>query len=262
MRSDMFKVIVERPRSRGWKDSSVRRQRRQFDEDGASRAGMRAGIGRVFLNENLKPLKRYLLAQAGRPWDKVWSEIAANIDRRSTVQEHIYSHIHDFVAVQVTRREDGTLIDRRRPYPFVGSGAWTNQPLYVDPRTGLVRRNPDYGGWRRRSRARFAAQDAAAALRRRSLGDGRWHLRLDGEWFEVILAPLPPVEMIEVRVNSRVRRQRHAPRVYDVVMKRGVSRDNWQDDERAKEVYGARSLHATHKRQLSKREIEKFGLPR
>jgi hypothetical protein len=153
MRSDMYKVIVERPRGRGWKDSSVRRRRREFDADSPSRASMRDGVGRVFLNENLKPLRRYLLAQVGRPWNKVFSEIATNIDRRNTVQEHIYSHIHDFVAVQVSWH-NGKLLDLRRPYPFFGTQDWLSQPLYVDPRTGLIRRNAEYNAWRRRFRPR------------------------------------------------------------------------------------------------------------
>jgi hypothetical protein len=39
----------------------------------------RRDIGRPALNENLNPLKRYLHAQVGRPWNKVYAEIAARI---------------------------------------------------------------------------------------------------------------------------------------------------------------------------------------
>ena len=57
------------------------------------RLGMRAGYGYRGLNENLAPLRRYLHAQIGRPWNKVFSEICAGIDRRNTVQQHIHQHI-------------------------------------------------------------------------------------------------------------------------------------------------------------------------
>jgi hypothetical protein len=38
------------------------------------------------LNENLAPLRRYLLKQIGRPWNKVFSEICQNLRVDSVVQ--------------------------------------------------------------------------------------------------------------------------------------------------------------------------------
>jgi hypothetical protein len=108
MRTDMFKVIVERPR--GYKGSESRADRRRDDFEGPHRLGMRAGYGYRALNENLRPLQRYLRSQVGRPWNKVYSEIARTIDRRNTVQQHVYQHIEDFVAVKVAWK-DGNLVD-------------------------------------------------------------------------------------------------------------------------------------------------------
>jgi hypothetical protein len=54
MRTDMFKVIVERPR--GYKGSDSRANRRRKDFDGPQFRGMRAGFGHRALNENLRPL--------------------------------------------------------------------------------------------------------------------------------------------------------------------------------------------------------------
>jgi hypothetical protein len=73
MREDMYKVIVERPRRGKEGDATAARLREDFD--GPMRLGMRAGYGYRSLNENLAPLRRYLHAQIGRPWDKVFSEI-------------------------------------------------------------------------------------------------------------------------------------------------------------------------------------------
>ena len=108
MREDMYKVIVERPRRGKEGDALAARLRNDFD--GPMRLGMRAGYGYRSLNENLAPLRRYLHAQIGRPWNKVFSEICAGIDRRNTVQQHIHQHIRDFIAIDVDVRE-GRLVD-------------------------------------------------------------------------------------------------------------------------------------------------------
>src|SRR5438034_978137 len=119
MRDDMSKVIVERPRlRRGRKsiDSSDGRQLRNRvdpDEDGGhapGHLGMKAGYGnRKQFNENLVPLRRWLESQVHRPWDKVYSELCANIDRRNTVQAHIFTHIDNFVALNA-RMVDGEVM--------------------------------------------------------------------------------------------------------------------------------------------------------
>ena len=257
MRSDMYKVIVERPRKgKAWTPKGARRR---FDLDGPSHAGMRAGVGRPHLNENLSPLKRFLNTQVGRPWDKVMSEIGAHIDRRNTVQLHIYSHLDDFVATQVVWR-DGQYVDLHPWFSWRG-GDVLRQPLFVDPRTGLLRRNRDYIGRVRRWKEQEKAKAAEITLRRRRVDHPRWHLLLDGEWYEVTLAPLPPIVVVKDRVDGSERVRHKAARVFDLVLKRQVWRNDAFEAER-KVLYGSDSLHATSKRQLSKREIEKFGLPR
>jgi hypothetical protein len=88
-----------------------------------------------------------LRAQAGRPWSKVFSEIASRLDRRNTVQQHVYQHLDDFIAIQVEMRGD-EFIDLRRPHYWRHKNRIT-QELYVDPRTGLIRRNKHYRTWKR-----------------------------------------------------------------------------------------------------------------
>jgi hypothetical protein len=239
----MFKVIVERPRGRGWKDSAVRNRRRQFDYDSPSHARMREGVSGPYLNENLNPLRRYLLAQVNRPWNKVWSEIAANIDRRSTVQEHIYSHVDDFIAIKV-EWHDGALSDMRRRYT-PRDGFDLRQPLYVDPRTGIIRRNKEYERWRRDYRARLASEREERESRQRYVGDGRWHLKIDREWYEVELRPLP-----------------QSTAVFDIILKQRVSRDSDAGRAQREALYGSDSFYAVSRRQLSKREIAAHALPR
>lgn len=146
MRADMAKVIVERPRKKGhsWnKPKGYQRQLRRLGVDGSpSREGIKARWqGRTKdLNEHLGPLRRYLDSQVGRPWDKVFAEICACIDRASAVQDHVRDHVEAYVATHVL------LIDG---VPCSGEGGRNyGQPLhrlryrpwYVCPRTGLLRR--------------------------------------------------------------------------------------------------------------------------
>jgi hypothetical protein len=248
MREDMYKVIVERPR-RG-KSGSARAARQRNDPDGPTRLGMRAGYGYLRLNENLSPLRRYLHAQVGRPWNKVFAEICAQIDRRHTVQQHIHQHIRQFIAVDVGVR-DGRLVDLTVPL----YDDEVRQPLYVDPRTGLIRPNKGYRSWQRAAAEKRRREVAEIAARRRVLDERTMLMLLDGIWFQVVVDALPRERLIEVIADGRPQRQLAAESRYDAVLRRHVSRAVRGDGERCAQLYGARQLYAVSKRQLSSREI-------
>jgi hypothetical protein len=243
MRADMFKVIVERPRK--WKGGDRAADRRRRDVEGPPQLGMRAGYDYRALNENLNPLRRYLRAQVGRPWNRVYSEIAGNIDRRSTVQQHVYQHLEDFVAIQAEWK-NGQLFDLTSA-TWARSSQPIRQEMYVDPRTGILRVNKDYRAWRRISRESAADEQAKIDARRRTLDElTQLHL-LDGEWYEVQLARLP------ARANSDAR-------CFDVVMKKAIPRDEWIYSQERDRLYGSLDVYAISKRQLSRREKKSHGL--
>ena len=131
MRPDMAKVIVERPRRL---ERATPRGRALPHDHLPAHEGMRAPYirnwGGKILNENLKPLRRYLEKQVGRPWDKIYAEISANLRPTSATQQHVRDHLHDFVAI-TPRRLSNQL--RQRP----NSTIW-HEPFYVHPRTGLL----------------------------------------------------------------------------------------------------------------------------
>jgi hypothetical protein len=247
MRRDMYKVVVERPRKGKGLDSSAARLR--DDLDGPSRLGMRFGYGCRGLNENLAPLRRFLQRQVGRPWNKVFGEIAACIDRRNTVQQHIYQHLDDIIATQVEWR-DGELINLNARWDALQHNL--RQPLYVDPHTGLIRPNKAYRAWAKMRRVAAARQIAATATRRREISENHWLMAVNGQWYAVRIALLPQAEIGE---------SGPAPKVYDVVLKRRVSRD-WDAavEKQQKYFYGGTDRYAIDKRQLSKREIQRHGL--
>src|ERR1043165_3926823 len=84
MRPDMAKVIVERPRKKGWawnKPKGYQRRLRRYGEDGPpAREGIRAcWQGRTkCLNEHLGPLRRSLAVQ-GRVRDHVGQYVATHV---------------------------------------------------------------------------------------------------------------------------------------------------------------------------------------
>lgn len=144
MRKDVSKIIVERPRggAPGW--ARTGRTRIVEDDDGAplpARAPIRERTQRTkYLNENLAPLRRYLASQVGRPWSKVYAEICANLRPTSTVQQHVRDHVEDYVAFR-THMAGGVVQALPRwggPKPITQD----NRPLFVHPRTGLLKRNP------------------------------------------------------------------------------------------------------------------------
>lgn len=173
MRDDMARVIVERPRIPAF---NSRKGRRRALDDLPAQEGMRRSQAlrgdRKELNENLRPLRRYLESQVGRPWNKVYSEIAAHLRVDSAVQQHVCDHLRDFVAVQPRRINHGW-------HNFGGRTLWW-QRLYVDPFNGLLCRTdqlPEEKAHRRR-----AKQRPPEPIERVSLADDRGLRMIHGLW--------------------------------------------------------------------------------
>jgi hypothetical protein len=245
MRPDMSKVLVERPRL----PSRVPygRDGRKFrDTSDAAFLPMKAGYRELkSLNENLRPLARFLASQIGRPWNKVHSELCAVIDGRNAVQRHILEHLSDYVAVH-TRVVNNVLVDLGARWYGLGRVA---QPLYVDPRTGLLRRNPDDVSWRKGYRARKQAGERERSRVWRELSPTSQLHQLDGHWFEVEIAPLPPAPAI---VWDAVRRIS--------VVQRTTEPHRRSDDQATAQYFGRTDVYAASKRQLNAREIRAHGL--
>jgi len=245
MRPDMPKVLVERPRppSRAPRGRDGRRFRNASD---AAFLPMKAGYRDLkSLNENLKPLARYLERQVNRPWNAVNREMRAAIDGRNAVQRHILEHVSQYVAVH-TRLVDGAIVEVGAGVFGIGS-LW--QPLYVHPRTGLLLRNPHKISWRTQYRKRLRKADRERAAVWRELSPTRQLRRLNGSWFEVEIAPLPPSPetvwdvLRRCRVTRIERRIRHA-----------------MGDRDAEQLYGRAAVYAVSKRQLPSREIRRYRL--
>lgn len=252
MREDMYKVIVERPRRSKNGDAYAKRLRGEWD--GPMRLRTRAGYGYRDLNENLAPLRRYLHTQVGRPWNKVFSEICAGIDRRNTVQQHIHQHIHDFIAINVEIHDD-QLLDLSDRWKFLRTYSGISQELYVDPRTGLIRRNKDYRSWRHHAGERRRREQAEAAGRRRIVDERTVLLLVDDVWYRVELATLPQTRVVHKVVDGKPHKHVFPEPRYDVVLRRNVSRTVDADMQKCNHLYGSNAVYAVSKRQMSTREI-------
>src|ERR1700728_1518397 len=189
MREDMSEVIIERPRynSRAGYPRKMRRRDADATWRNPESLGFGAGIAAFgsskSLNENLAPLRRYLERQVNRPWDKVWSEICANLKPSSTVQQHVRDHIADFVAIKTYMKDGAVYVAGRRlldrhPHRL----AQSNIELYVDPRSGLLRRNKYFKTYKQQKTAlarelKQRMRETAPNVQAHRFGDRGWWAR-------------------------------------------------------------------------------------
>jgi hypothetical protein len=122
MRSDMGRVVIERPRARGWVSYKDVRNRRdhvsskikklRFSNDNGEEdfdmeddvAGIEVGgIEKMrqpnydkTLTDLLGPIQRYLQSKIGTHWDAVWSDVCANL-RGTHAVEHVRDHVEQMV---------------------------------------------------------------------------------------------------------------------------------------------------------------------
>jgi hypothetical protein len=264
MRSDMFKVIVERPRLvRGdWLGGGRESGFRQFlnSEERPQKIGMRAGhVQRKWLNENLAPLRRFLISSAGRQWDKVRSELLAQIDQRSTVQQHIMEHVDDYVLTEiiVKPRSDaqpgkGGVVFLHRPrYSRLGELQPVEQsssPLFVDPRTGILRETQSQMHRKAAQRQSSAAHELEQAKTVRIIDSTRQFRSFNGVWYEVVIAPVPGTQLWDwQRQRMKPEERAKLPRAWCVLEKRWLLRFD-------------ANTYVVSKRQLNSKEIAKHQL--
>lgn len=143
MRSDMKKVVVERPRGQSYVPNRKFGARlpyipdHDYDEQ-PKRVGISAsyrdyGYSAKWLKDLLGPLTRFLQKNIGQPWDKVYSEVCATLDRREVTGHHLISHLKDEVETNCFMGLNGKVCYLR----------WNGQHqeaegFYVHPQTGLL----------------------------------------------------------------------------------------------------------------------------
>jgi hypothetical protein len=245
MRSDMSKVIVERPRLRNPLRAGSAYPRGYLEnrwapdlENAPRTESMGGRYAKKRLNENLAPLVRFLRSNVGRPWDDVHSEIAARISCRSAVQKHVLDHLRDYVVKHVSV-EGGAVfyMGYRGLEPLVSSGGRLR--FYVEPRTGALLLAPCT------ARNRRSRRDVDPG--RRILSRERELRRIEGVWYDIAVAPIP--REIDARAAC-----------FDVIERTGLSGSAF--DANVSNVLWRAGRFAARKRQLCTKELERFGLRR
>src|SRR5262245_13101197 len=136
MREPTAKPAAGRPRRKG----KGRGGRRGGWEDQPKREGIRrrSGDARAF-NDNLGPLRRFLLSRVGRPWDKVYSEVCARAGRSAAVPARVRDEVFRLVAVHAVLIDGVLCHGEGRAYGEPLRPRW-GEVLYVCPKSGLLKR--------------------------------------------------------------------------------------------------------------------------
>lgn len=237
MRPDMHKVVIERPR---WNPGPNKYGRRANlpDELQPKFEGMkRPYSNRKGLTDLLGPLKRWLRSQVGRPWNDVYSEACAVIKPDSIIRAHVKTHLLEFVE-RHTFMHQGKVSILDQSYHGRGIIAVTERRygwnlFFVHPETGVLCAIPQKS-WKTDRFARRAAQ--AENLR---WLDNRFALKnVKGIWFACQFRAVLD----------------HGPfTAYDHIAGQVVGRGGLV---RRDGVY----LHCIVRRQLSRRELRRYGL--
>lgn len=241
MRSDMAKVIVERPRVGSRAPSRKKGYRKYIQQTGIDNLPRREpllgrwrGKGR-WLNEHLGPMRRFLRSNVGRPWNKVHQELCEHVSFDNPMQSHVLTHVFDYVQqhVEVRGREVFSL-DRWRRGRALQPGT-----MYICPATGLLKL--------------VRAPIPSRPPERIGLGKLLQYHRRDGAWWELRMHGL--TEHGEVlRRHARRRPRAFDDKTWDVWLERRVS---LQDELELVSLYGGK-FAAISKRLLSPRETHKL----
>lgn len=270
MRSDMSKVVIEKPRRQSKWDygGKGRKAEHILSDDAPKREPMSLGRGTKQQTDVLGPLVGYLRKHVGKPWNKVNADIHEHLKMTSMAQGHILDHIDHMVVKDVILVKEG-----KREVPYTSDGRYeirtsndkwrTHHGFYVCPKSGLLKLSPvrNYRGYRNRPRPV------------KKIGE-RTFKEQDGIWYEIWLDAKPVIEephLIRVYgmgafdpeylkkcgIDPR-KAGHHAGRRWsyceDVWFNcNGIQVDSW-------EAYGKADVYCVRKQQLNSREIDKLGL--
>lgn len=192
MRSDMSKVVIERPRfghSDPSKKTKLRIKRHKIGdeyEDSPSRLPASKGRGTKNFTDVLGPLKKFLQSNVGQPWDKVYSELCEHLDRRKTTGRHVFQHLEDYIETNCFIGEDGEVyactemrgierLNEQREKRF----QWRAQ-FYVHPKSRVLCKRKDQQSAAEVERAK---QLQRKKIERIGISFNQSYVRINGIWY-------------------------------------------------------------------------------
>ncbi len=208
MRPDFKKLLCERRRMSIHDHGEVYNQTREsqrethldYDEH---EPGKKISIKKTFrgkgtktksLNEYLQPLYGFLRANAGRPWNDVYSEIAEVCPKDSAVNAHVYQHLFHNVEVNPVYRVDGVHQAEHKHYRFDEPLMSTKRfPRFYVNEEGLLIEAPKAKSQKeldnelKQKRATYEKDLGWSDKKKCYI----WAIKLGGKWFEAKLKDIP-----------------------------------------------------------------------
>jgi hypothetical protein len=283
MRRDLNKVLVERERVRsssGFKDvrgfkepkPAAGIQAWPFKGESSSPHPFKEGMKKPYqkkvwkkeFSENLNPLYGVIRKNVGQHWDKVYSQLSKNFDKRSVINQHILIHLFQFVEVNTFMHNGKVCYTNLAAYsmnkgitPITESGA----EYYVHPISRVLLKNKikstkthnrEVQVEKKREEAKYLK--ALAAFNNKDGKGERWAIKINDIWFEVSIIPRPKPEKHSRVIDSETGKREyytHYPTYNEV------------------SLYGAKFLpyglinethYAARKQTMSSQAIRKHGL--
>lgn len=276
MRKDLNKLLCERERQGSGRRFHYSRRDKRFDDKllqdifgsdeeeftgvGAlPREGMRDRYngGDKSFSENLNPLYGFIRKSIGKPWTKVYSEICEVFDKRSVINQHILVHLFQYVEINDMRIGEDNKLYVFNPYNFHFRKEQGFTPLaqsrveyYVDPRDGILKRNNDYRTYGQISRAQRDKHLAEKASKERHIHKNLDLVKEDGIWYAVKYQDFKGETKGEfVLPTSSFRTKPY----WKTWIEYPLTLDVFKGYVREARV-------AVSKRQLSRRELKKYGV--
>lgn len=266
MRDDFAKLITECVRVNAVDTYRSRRRQlnRSVNEDSIKGESIRKWAkmhygGKEF-GENLAPIKKFILSKVGQNWDEVHSEIAAVMDKNSTIKYHVWQHLMDYVEIH-TYMENGrvhynpTRHAWRSNSPYYIEDSWAL--VYVHPVTKLLCKVRESGTRWTKYRATQTKEQTAVTLSKTS----QLH-KINGIWYEITLVDTnDPAQQSALNAKSEmIGLQIRDNLPYRPFTPRGMDTNAWISTWLSKAVFGKETLFATNKRQLNSKELKKNNL--
>lgn len=278
MRKDMKKVLVLTGRHGGGPGDSkiLRGKEKTRDKDFESapkKEGMRqratkaAGYDRKTPDEYLNPLKRFLEKSVGRPWNKVYSEICENMDKRKATGLHIFQHLYDMIETKAYKDpEDGKY--------YVDGHFWHGRhevhpgELFVNE-AGIIQRKKG-----KRS-DRWNRGKPEPTIEKVQIDQHSFYIKWENIWYNVTFKEVPryPGMYLARRYGAALsdeafekEREKRRRTYYDVLLRKEINPSN--TFYKLEEMYGKVAMRddqdyvriAIHKQQVSKADKKRHGL--
>ena len=198
MRKDLNKLLCEHERDesgRRYKEVRHLKKYHQFGEEGEGLSSFestryRYGGKRKSFSENLNPLYGQIRKYLGRSWDDLYSDLCKNFDKRSVINQHILQHLYDFIRVKTLIIDGEIWVHTQWGNPKLLE-EYGETEYYVDPTSRIIKKNPHYRNWKIAAKERALKKEREEAEVTRWINDKLVLRKIDGLWYEFVVAPLP-----------------------------------------------------------------------